>query len=62
MPEIPRVRDQQIGLARELLPRNVVDPIVASLLTGQIDRVFHTEQLLLTARVAPKRALRAGAL
>jgi hypothetical protein len=45
-------RDQQIGLARELLPRHVVDPIVSRLLTGQVDRVFHSEQLLLAARVA----------
>jgi hypothetical protein len=45
-------RDQQIGLAQDLLPRSLVDQVVARLGSGAIDRVFHSEQLLLAARIA----------
>src|SRR2546430_17288635 len=40
-------RDQQIGLAQDLLPRGLVDQVVAGLESGAIDLVFHSEQLLL---------------
>src|SRR5437879_5919227 len=45
-------RDQQIGLAQDLLPRGLVDQVVAGLESGAIDLVFHSEQLLLAARIA----------
>jgi hypothetical protein len=45
-------REQQIGLAQDLLPRSLVNQVVVRLANGTIDRVFHTEQLLLAARIA----------
>jgi len=45
-------RDQQIGLAQDLLPRSLVDQVIARLTSGAIDVIFHSEQLLLAARIA----------
>jgi hypothetical protein len=45
-------RDQQIALARELLPMDVIDVVSSMLQSGDVTMIFHQEQLLLTARIA----------
>jgi hypothetical protein len=45
-------RQQQIGLARELLPENLASDVIRRLESGETDVVFHQEQLLLAARLA----------
>jgi hypothetical protein len=51
-----RRRQQQIGLARELLPENLATEIVRRLEAHETDVVFHEEQLLLGSR--PSRSPR----